>query len=351
MVQPKYSPQQALEKMKLMMKYDSSKTLNENRKIISEQETLTKTAIATGAGAATGLGAAALGAGTLAGGSVGTGAMALGTLLGAAEGTGAALALGASVAGGAAALALTPLVVWYMDKDNAKPKVERIIKYCTTDANKIAKVPRKVSDSVIRDLSDQLYDAMKGVGTDEEKVYDAFKKMESASDFCALVNRFNKDYGGEGDLLEWLDDDFDATSEWDQIYRPIRNVVEDTLLTIKDDDKVVKTGTTTTSKYTTCSETLPIKMYCKNSTVSRIQGCLSIKQDGAFGPQTSQALVAKGVDGQLITQSSIDKVCADAVKPEKLTKDVDMEDMGGNSTDYAGIKSSDKSNSEEGING
>ena len=129
--------------------------------------------------------------------------------------------------------------------------------------------------------------------------------MESASDFCALVNRFNKDYGGEGDLLEWLDDDFDATSEWDQIYRPIRNVVEDTLLTIKDE----KTGTTTTSKYTTCSETFPIKMYCKNSTVSRIQGCLGIKQDGAFGPQTSQALVAKGTDGQSITQASIDKAC------------------------------------------
>ena len=50
-------------------------------------------------------------------------------------------------------------------------------------------------------------------------------------------------------------------------------------------------------------------MYCKNSTVSRVQGCLGIKQDGAFGPLTSQGLVAKGVDGQSITQASIDKVC------------------------------------------
>ena len=30
MVQPKYSPTEALNKMKLMMNYDSSKTLNEN---------------------------------------------------------------------------------------------------------------------------------------------------------------------------------------------------------------------------------------------------------------------------------------------------------------------------------
>jgi len=37
MVQPKYNPQEALEKIKLMMKYDLSKTLNENKVTISEQ--------------------------------------------------------------------------------------------------------------------------------------------------------------------------------------------------------------------------------------------------------------------------------------------------------------------------
>jgi phage gp46-like protein len=37
MVQPKYNPLEALERVKLMMKYDSSKTLNENREIIFEQ--------------------------------------------------------------------------------------------------------------------------------------------------------------------------------------------------------------------------------------------------------------------------------------------------------------------------
>ena len=37
MIQPKYSPQEALERVKLMMKYDSSKTLNENKGIIKEQ--------------------------------------------------------------------------------------------------------------------------------------------------------------------------------------------------------------------------------------------------------------------------------------------------------------------------
>ena len=38
MVQPNYSPQEALERVKLMMKYDTSKTLNENKQSINEDE-------------------------------------------------------------------------------------------------------------------------------------------------------------------------------------------------------------------------------------------------------------------------------------------------------------------------
>jgi hypothetical protein len=39
MKQPEYSPLEALERIKLMMKYDMSKTLNENKEVISEQPT------------------------------------------------------------------------------------------------------------------------------------------------------------------------------------------------------------------------------------------------------------------------------------------------------------------------
>ena len=39
MVQPKYNPQEALERVKLLMKYDNTKTLTENRQIILEQAT------------------------------------------------------------------------------------------------------------------------------------------------------------------------------------------------------------------------------------------------------------------------------------------------------------------------
>ena len=50
-------------------------------------------------------------------------------------------------------------------------------------------------------------------------------------------------------------------------------------------------------------------MFCKNSTIARVQGCIGVKQDGAFGPLTSNALISKGVDGNSITQESINKVC------------------------------------------
>jgi hypothetical protein len=106
------------------------------------------------------------------------------------------------------------------------------------------------------------------------------------------------------------------------------------------------------SRYKQCAETFPIAMNCKNSTIARVQGCIGVTQDGAFGPKTSAALVAKGADGSSITQASVDKVCGPgaAAKIEKLGQDVDVEDMGGNNTsNNVNIKSSDSS--EDGIGG
>jgi hypothetical protein len=47
MVQPKYNPEEALQRIKLMMSYDMGKTLNENKQIISEQSFAEIAAIAT----------------------------------------------------------------------------------------------------------------------------------------------------------------------------------------------------------------------------------------------------------------------------------------------------------------
>lgn len=330
MVQPKYSPEEALERVKLMMKYDTSKTLNENKSVISEQDTLTKTGIATGAAAGTaaaiaGGAAAANVATTTALGAGAYSAMGLGATLAPALGsTAAAAALGAGVIAGAGALALTPLIVWYMDKDNAKVKVEKIIQYCVSDKAKIDKIERGLGEAEIRNLSDQLYDAMKGVGTDEAAVVGAFKSLKTASDFCALVTRFNRDYGSEGDLLEWLDDDFDQTSEWMQLYRPLRDIVEDTLLSIKDDTVVddckknpnqakcrKDDGNKKTGGYKDCSGAYSYG--CKSPAIAKVQACLGLVTDGKFGPKTKAALKSKGFES--FTDAEIDKICGKTPTP------------------------------------
>ena len=354
MVQPKYNPQEALERAKLLMNYDSSKTLTENKQIIEEQNIGLKTAGATTGAALTG---AALGAiPAVAGGTsaaagaafnVGAALLPKATTVGVAGAT----ALGGAVIAGAAALALTPLIVWYIDKDNAKAKVERMFKYCSTDMSKIKNIPRVVSDAEIRDFSDQLYDAMKGLGTDEEKVYAVFRALQSVSDFCALVVRFNADHGA--DLLEWLDDDFDQTSEWNQIYRPLRNVVEDNLRDMADEDcvknpeleKCKKVTDESCEKnpnqekckkkreggggYTPCTGTY--RYGCYAPAIAEVQSCLGLTSDGKYGPNTAATLKSKGFTS--FTDADIATICGKTT-PNKPTEpadefdtDLDAEDV------------------------
>ena len=80
------------------------------------------------------------------------------------------------------------------------------------------------------------------------------------------------------------------------------------------------------SKYKTCPDTFPIAMYCKNETVRKVQGCLSIKTDGAFGPGTQTALVAKGLPGTEITQNTVDVACGSNVVEPVIDPNVELID-------------------------
>ena len=80
------------------------------------------------------------------------------------------------------------------------------------------------------------------------------------------------------------------------------------------------------SKYKTCPDTFPIAMYCKNETVRKVQGCLSIKTDGAFGTGTQTALVAKGLPGTEITQNTVDVACGSKVVEPVVDPNVDLID-------------------------
>ena len=45
MVQPKYSPEEALQRIKLMMEYDSSKTYTENKVIVENKQPINRNSI------------------------------------------------------------------------------------------------------------------------------------------------------------------------------------------------------------------------------------------------------------------------------------------------------------------
>jgi hypothetical protein len=332
MVQPKYSPEEALQRIKLMMEYDSSKTLDENKKTISEQyEAPTAAAGVVGAGVGAGLAAKTAVLGTTAASAAGASG-AVGAVSGA-LGVGAAAA--GAIVGGAVALAVLPLVYWLVTKDTGANKVKKMFEMCSTESAKIAKLQRKMQDTELRSITDDIEDAIindsfgfQG-GTDEEKLFAAFKRLESgtASDFCALVTYYNRN-SDSGDLFDDLDSDIDAESEWKQIYRPIRNCVEDSLLGLQDDAPTTDGGNTgggggsTGGGYKDCAGSYT--KGCKAEAIKKVQGCLGLVADGKFGPKTEAALKAKGFSS--FTDAEVDKICN---KPTTPTVDSDMEDVDG----------------------
>jgi hypothetical protein len=194
---------------------------------------------------------------------------------------------------------------------------------CSSESAKIAKLPRKLQDTDLRSITDDIEDAIVNDsygfqgGTDEEKLFGAFKKLESgtASDFCALVKYYNS-HSDSGDLFDDLDSDIDAESEWKQIYRPIRNCVEDSLLTIKDEDVKKEDGKKKTdgggSGYKPCSGTY--SKGCKSDVIAKVQGCLGLVTDGKFGPKTQTALSGKGFT--TFTDADVTKICEKTVDSE-----------------------------------
>ena len=291
---------ESLKKILLLMKYDNQKTLTENVDSMEKNnskrinEDVTDVAVgATVVGA--GLGAGVASTTTTLAASVVPVASALGVGVGTAG----------AIVGGAGALVLAPLVYWLVTKDGEYPKIEALFQMCSTNAEAFKKLPAKLGQSDIRQMSDDIYDAVNYTwGTDEELLFGAFNKLNdgNATDFCALVQYYNKQ--GEN-LLSDLDGDIDTSGEWKKIYRPIRNCVEDSLLEIgkmAEDEKIEGVEPVvpidgddkkTKKKYKKCTGTY--KMYCFNKEViGKVQRALGIKDDGAYGPITQAALEKAG---------------------------------------------------------
>jgi hypothetical protein len=68
------------------------------------------------------------------------------------------------------------------------------------------------------------------------------------------------------------------------------------------------------SKYTKCPETVvpPLKQWCKNETIRKVQACLKMPKrflTGNFGQNTQEYLESRGQNGTLITPETIVNVC------------------------------------------
>ena len=268
MVQPKHSPQEALERMKLMMKYDSSKTLTENVEVIKENKKPIN--------------------------------------------EGLVMAIPAIAAAWA----------WwnYGDRFNdPAQKIKGLFSSCPTLLRQ-SEPSTDVDFSAAADkINDGVNDTTLGMpSTDEDAVKAGFEMMKIPADVCKLEQVYREKYG---DLYGDLQGDFSG-NDWNKyIWSPIYNIMskvpkDDTKKddTKKDDTK--KDDTKKVSQYRFCPDTFPINKFCKNDTIRKVQGCLGIKADGAFGPGTQAALEAKGLSGTQITQDSVDKACSQTSTPQ-----------------------------------
>ena len=286
MVQPQYSPQEALDRIKLMMKYDTSKTLNENVKTINEALPAALVPIVAWASSAAGIGT--LSAGGLAG---------LGTWI-------------YNVQGGG----------------DAFSKTQTFFQGCSSLDAKLKPTQSKGDH---REAADSIYNAIQGIGTDEDAIKGAISSMETVADLCAMYKYYNKTYG---DLYDDLDSDLDGESFRQYVWSAIAPIVDDAeedLAKVKeeggDEGGKKKTGGGGTSGgggYKSCSGSYT--KGCKSDAIAKVQGCLGLVTDGKFGPKTEAALKAKGFSS--FTDAEVDKICNKPTQPsDEFTTQVDAD--------------------------
>ena len=298
MVQPKYSPEEALQRIKLMMKYDTSKTLNENKIIIEQISPSAAMWGTSGAISGSMIGATAAGAAGAAAGSV---VPVVGTAVGFVVGAG-----------------LGMLIDWWAKKDLGSEGFKQVMSACSSKgADKL--VPQ-LSKADIRNIAYAIEDAKGDWNDDEDAIKSAIERIPTIGDLCAVDKKIS------GGLYQFLNDLTDSPDEWKMFTRPLVGMVEDTEFVVNPEEEKKQDGSKppkpTKTGYTPCSGTY--KYTCKSPVIATVQRCLKIKDDGLFGPNTRDALSAKGYT--TFTDADVDKICN---KPAPPTVNSDEEDVEG----------------------
>jgi hypothetical protein len=339
MKQPTYSPQEALERVKLMMGYDMSKTLTENRKIIQEQST-TQVGLATAGGLAA---SSAAGAGT---------AAALATSLGAA---GSAVPIVGTAAGIVIGYGLGTLIDWAANHDLGESGFRQVMKACS--AKGVDKLVPKLSKADVRNIAYTIEDAKGQWNDDEDAIEQALREIPTIADLCAVNKKI------PGGLSNFLDDLTDSPDEWKRFTRPLAAMIEDTEIvltpeetdcaknpnqekckkTLTDEEKIrrakacghktweaykasgwkcKKGGGGGGSSFKQCKGTYTY--LCMADAIKTVQACLGLTADGKWGNKTQSKLKSLGYSS--FTDADVQKICGKKTDVEGETIDVSGED-------------------------
>ena len=309
MVQPKYSPEEALQRIKLMMEYDSSKTLDENKEMISEQSANQVVGGVGGGLLATGAGAGA--AATLAG------------VLGA---TGSAVPIVGNAAGIIIGYGLGTLIDWAANHDYGEEGFRQVMTACS--AKGVDKLVPKLSKADVRQIAYSIEDAKGQWNDDEDAIASALAKIPTIADLCAVDKKI------AGGLAEFLDNLTDSPDEWKMFTRPLAGMIEDTEIVLTPEEQKKSKGIPgdagparkKTGGYKSCSGTYSYG--CKSNAIAEVQGCLGLTTDGKFGPKTKSALSGKGFT--TFTDKDITKICSTTTieKPkDEFTTQVDADNV------------------------
>lgn len=192
MYKQKLTPEESLEVIKYRMKYDVSKTSEEN-KIVSEQSfrDITKQTLA---GVA--VGATAGAAGTIWGGGVG--------------------AVPGAVIGG-----IYGLTRALMSGGASMNKVEDLFEACSTNTKEMG--PPTLSQSQLEKIADTINKAIDRPGTLNKNIQSAFSQIPTIPDLCNVVQTYGEYHG---DLFEDLQGDLEGDDEWkNDVLTPLRKAI------------------------------------------------------------------------------------------------------------------------------
>jgi hypothetical protein len=306
MVQPKYSPEEALQRVKLMMGYDLKKTLKENREIIFEQaescpnnmpyEDIKELAETVGAGARD-----------------------------------MTLIFSKMVNGDERARDILNAVKQVVGKNT----YDDIDEKCVPAKDVFDKFFKKYSESLMGfsggdNVSTTLNNLMKDSYV-KNNFPEAIRMVAKAkqlwdtpaptpgtegdrqkninSIFCSVKNGIIINPSSTFNNISW--------ENWKTTYKPTDAEIE----VAKKSCKIVGGG------YKPCSGTYSYG--CKSDVIAKVQGCLGgLVPDGKFGPKTKAKLSAKGFTS--FTDADVEKICK---TEEKLGSDVESQTLGQNQND------------------